>query len=200
MVTPALYKGLPYQFTVYCAHRYPVRLYDLEQADISFMPIGRAPAYDRGPRDFGGDRFLRRQSIEDWEIRQWRGSWGIQVYTGILSERDGARWHDIDFTYQALCAAPDAVTVCIETLVSAVANPLLTLSKSGGLRFSCRVPEYLHPNTEDAKQYIYKYTPTAENSYQKDVYLEILGEEGCALRDPAWKSVRSTCDFQRDPL
>ena len=54
-ITPALYKGLPYHFTVYCAWRYPIRLYELEQADISFMPIGRAPHHDHGPWDFAGE-------------------------------------------------------------------------------------------------------------------------------------------------
>ena len=67
VVTPAIYKGLYYHFTVYCAHRHPIRLYDLERADISFMPTGRTPTYDRIPQSFGGERFLRRQRIEDWE-------------------------------------------------------------------------------------------------------------------------------------
>ena len=177
-VTPSTHKGLYYHFTVYCAQRYPVLLYDLEQADISFMPIGRTLEHDRVPRSFGGERFLRRQGIEDWEIRRWHTSWGIQVYTGIPSERDGERWHDLDFKYEAICAAPDAVFACIETLTNLVANPLLTLTKSGGLRFSCRIPDYLHPNTETSRLYIYKDVPTAEDSYQRDVYLEILGEEG----------------------
>ncbi len=179
VITPALYKGLPYHFSVYCAYRYPpVKLYALEQAGVSFMPIGRAPAYENGPTDFGGERFLTRQGIEDWKIRQWRGSCGIQVYTGIPSAKDGAHWHDLNFTYEAVCAAPDAVIACIETLVGIVANPLLTITKSGGLRFSCRVPDYLHPNTEDARQYIYKHAPTAENAYQQAVYLEIFGDKG----------------------
>ena len=178
-VTPSTHKGLYYyHFTVYCAQRYPVLLYDLEQADISFMPIGRALEHDRVPRSFGGERFLRRQRIEDWEIRRWHTSWGIQVYTGIPSERDGERWHDLDFKYEAICAAPDAVFACIETLTNLVANPLLTLTKSGGVRFSCRIPDYLHPNTETSRLYIYKDVPIAEDSYQRDVYLEILGEEG----------------------
>ena len=177
-VIPSTHKGFNYHFTVYCAHRYPVLLYDLEQTDISFMPIGRTLEHDRVPRSFGGERFLRRQRIEDWEIRQWHTSWGIQVYTGIPSERDGERWHDLDFKYEAICAAPDAVFACIETLTNLVANPLLTLTKSGGLRFSCRIPDYLHPNTETSRLYIYKDVPTAEDSYQQDVYLEILGEEG----------------------
>ena len=179
VVTPALYnKSHSYQVTVYCAQRYPILLADMEQADISFMPIGRAPRYDRGPRDFGGERFLKRQSLQDWGIRRWHASWGLQMYTGIPSERDGAPWHDIDFKYEAICAAPDAVFACIEALINAVANSLLTMSKSGGLRFSCRVLDYLHPNTEQERFYIYKHPPISEISGQRDVYLEILGEEG----------------------
>ena len=178
VVTPSVYKGLFYHFTVYCAQRYPVRLYDLERAGISFMPVGGGPGYERVPQSFGGERFLSRQRVEDWEIRHWHTSWGLRVYTGIPSEREGARWHDIEFTYAAICAAPDAVLACIETLVSVVANPLLVLTKSGGLRFSCRVPDYLHPNPEAAEPYIYKHVPAPENPHQRDVYLEILGEAG----------------------
>ena len=175
---PQLYQGLPYHFTAYCAFRYPVMLQDLEAAGISFMPIGRAPGADRPPRFFGGDRFLKRQQTTDWDTSRWLKSWGIHIYTGMPSALDGAPWHDIEFKYEALCAAPDAVLACIQALVDAVANPLLTLLNSGGLRFSCRVPEYLHPNTEQAKLYIYKGTPTAENPHHHDAYLEISGETG----------------------
>lgn len=153
-------------------------LTDLEAANISFMPIGQAPENDHGPRTLGGESFSKRRGIQDWGMRRWHASWGIQVYTGMPSELDGARWHDFDFTYKAICAAPDAILTCIETLVDAVSNPLLTLSKSGGLRFSCRVPDYLHPNTEKAKLYIYKHTPTSDNSDERELYLEIFGEEG----------------------
>ncbi len=177
--TPAMYtKSHPHQYTVYCAHRYPVMLHDLEQAHISFMPIGRAPWNDQGPQDYKGKRFLKRQGITDWETKQWNDSWGIKIYTGIPSECKGARWHNLHFKYEAICAAPDAVADCIEALVSIVNNPLLTLGKSGGLRFSCRVQDYLHFNTEAAKLYIYKDTLKAENTYHRDVYLEIFGEEG----------------------
>ena len=176
--TPPLYKGLPYHFTVYCGHKYPVMLQDLEAAGISFMPIGQAPGTDRPSRYFGGTRFLKCQQATDWDAIRWHKSWGIQVYTGMPSARNGAPWHDINFKYEAICAAPDAVLVCVQALVDAVANPLLTLSKSGGLRFSCRVPGYLHPNTKPAQLYVYKGTPTAENPYQQDAYLEISGEKG----------------------
>ncbi len=186
-VTPALYKGLPYNFSVYCAWRYPIRLYELEQADISFMPIGGAPYHDHGPRDFAGERFLKRQSREDWHSSIWHRSWGIQVYTGAPSAYDGAQWHDIHFKYEAICTAPDAVLACIDALVNAVASPLLTLTKSGGLRFSCRVQNYLHPNTNEAKQYIYKHTSTPENPHQRDVYLKILGDKGYSRWDARYE-------------
>lgn len=188
VLTPTLYgRDYPYQFAVYCAHRYSVLLADLEQAAVSFMPIGRAPEHDQGPKDFGGDRFSKRQGIKDWRIRRWRSSWGIQVYTGTPSECEGAQWHDIEFKYEALCAAPDAVLTCVEALVNAVTNPLLTLSKEGGLRFSCRVPDYLHPHTKPESLYIYKHAPTSENPYQRDVYLEILGEAGYSRWDARYE-------------
>ena len=98
MATPWMHfhKGYPHQFTVHCAYRHPTLLDDLEAADVSFMPIGRAPESDRGPMDFGGKRFLKRQSAKDWHFRQRNASGGIQVYTGIPSEREGARWHDLE--------------------------------------------------------------------------------------------------------
>ncbi|MDE0636834.1 MAG: hypothetical protein OXI43_13435 [Candidatus Poribacteria bacterium] len=186
IVAPLLYKGLSHYFTVYCAHKYPVMLQDLEAADISFMPIGQFPGNDRPPRSFG-ERFLKRQQAKDWETLRWHKSWGIQIYTGNPSARDGASWHDIDFKYKALCAAPDTVLTCVQALVNAVANPLLTISKSGGLRFSCRIPGYLHPNTKQARLYIHKHTPTSENPHQHDTYLEILGEKGYGRWDARYE-------------
>ena len=187
IVEPLLYRGLPYHFTVYCAHRYPVMLQDLEAADISFMPIGQVPGNDRPPRSFGGERFSKRQQATDWETLRWHKSWGIHVYTGIPSAREDAPWHDIDFKYEAIHAAPDAVFACVEALVDAVANPLLVMSKSGGLRFSCRIPGYLHPNTQQARLYVHKHAPTSENPHQHDTYLEILGEKGYSCWDARYE-------------
>ena len=185
---PTMYtKGYLYRYMVHCARNYPVLLDDLEAADISFMPIGHAPENDRGPRHFGGELFRRRTRKENWGFRRWDTSWGIQVYTGIPSERDGACWHDFVFTYQALCDAPDAVLTCIETLLNSVENSLLTLTKSAGLRLSFRIPDYLHPDTEAEKSYIYKHTPTAGNPQQRDVYLEILGDKGYSRWDARYE-------------
>ena len=160
---------------------------ELERADISFMPIGRAPENDSGPKDLGGDRFLQRQGTQNWRQSRWFTSYGIQIYTGIPSERDGARWHDFEFTYPALCAAADAVIACIEKLIEVTTNPLLVLTKSGGLRFSCRVPDYLHSDTTAAKLYIYKHAPTPENPHHRDVYLEIRGKNGYSRWDARYE-------------
>ena len=187
ILTPALDKARNFHFTVHCARQYPVQLYELEQADISFMPIGRAPKFDHGPRDFGGERFLRQQCLRDWSMESWQRSWGIQIYTGTPSAREGAHWHDIHFKYAAVCAAPDAVLTCIEALISTSMNPLLTLTNSGGIRFSCRIPNYLHPNTVEAKQYIYQHTPTSENPHHRDVYLEIFGDKGYSRWDARYE-------------
>ena len=171
------------QYTAYCAYNLPVLLSDLEQASISFTPIGRVP-YDYGVQGIsvgGKRRFEKRQGVLNWGLRRWQNSWGVHVYTGIPSERYGARWHDLEFSYSAICAAPDAVLVCIEALVNAVANPLLTLTKSGGLRFSCRAPDYLHGDTD--RLYVYKHTPTADNPYDREVYLELLDERGYSRWD-----------------
>ena len=180
VATPSVYtKDYPHEYAIYCAHRYPVMLHDLEQGDISFTPINSPPDPDQGPGDFESDyQFLKRQRENNWKIRQWNTSWGIQIYTGIPSEREGARWHDLLFTYQAVCAAPDAVLACVEALANIVENPLLTLEKSGGLRFTCRIQDYLHPDIEHAQSYIYKHTPMSENGYHRDVYLKILGDGG----------------------
>ena len=188
VATPAMSSsGYLHQYTVYCAHRYPVLLDDLELAEISFMPIGRAPKHDNGPKDFTESRFLKRQGMQDWSTRRWDASWGINIYTGIPSERNGARWHDLDFKYEALCNAPNAVFACIEALVNAFSNPLLTMTRSGGLRFSCRVSDYLHPELEEERLYVYKHTPTIENSNHRDVYLEICGEKGYCCWDARYE-------------
>ena len=187
VVAPALDKGRVFHFMVHCARQYPVRLYELQQAHISAMPIGRAPNFENGPRSLSDKRAFRHQRLYGWSVALWKRSWGLQVCTGTPSERDGAQWHDLNFRYEAICAAPDAVLMCIKSLVNAVVNPLLTLTKSGGLRFSCRVLNYLHPNTDEAQAYIYKHTPTDKDPQHRDVYLEILGESGYSRWDARYE-------------
>ena len=192
IVSPTLHGEYPYHYTVYCARQYPLLLHHLEQADISFTPIGQAPEFDQGPAYRGGTRFLRRQGTLNWEPRRWFSSWGIQVYTGAPSARDEANWHDIEFTYRAIRDAPDAVVACVDALINAVMNPLLTLLKDGGLRFSCRVPDYLHPNTTEAREYVHKYLPDLNHTRNRDVYVDIVGDKGFTRWDARYEILKGS--------
>ena len=183
VLKPRLYKGLPYQVTVYCAHRYPVSIQDLEAANIFFLPIGQAPGTARPPRQFGEELFSLREQMVSWDAVRWPMSRGIQIYTGMPSARDGALWHDINFKYEAICAAPDVLLACVQALVNSVVNPLLTITASGGLRFSCRVPEYLHPSTKQARFYVHKQTVPAAHPNPYEASLEISGERGYTCWD-----------------
>ncbi len=191
IVSPTLHGEHPYRYIVYCAHQYPLFLHNLEQANISFMPIGPAP-FDRGPAYCGGSRFLRRQTTLDWESRRWFASWGIQVYTGAPSAQNGANWHDIEFTYRAIRDAPDAVIACVDALVNAVMNPLLTLLKAGGLRFSCRIPDYIHPNTTNATEYVHKYLPDTHRAINRDVYVRITGDKNYSRWDARYQILKGS--------
>lgn len=179
-VVAAPYKeGHPFDHTVYWAKGHSSTLYALERASISFMPIGRAPGNDRGPRSYNQPyRYEQRQGWENWSIRRWRESWGIQIYTGTPSEKYGAPWNDVIIKYEALCEAPKLVIDCATALAEAVVNPLLTLTNSGDLRFSYRIPNYLHPQFKEEQSYIYK-----ETQNKQTVYLEILGEKGFSCWD-----------------
>ena len=64
---------------------------DLEQADISFMPAGRALESDRVPQSFGGERFLKRQKMSNWTPEVWRTSWGIIVGRARLNRFGGKK-------------------------------------------------------------------------------------------------------------
>ena len=154
------------------------------------FPLCRS--FDRGPAYCGGSRFLRRQGTLDWSPRRWFSSWGIQVYTGTPSAREGANWHDIEFTYKAIQDAPDAVVACVDALINAVMNPLLTLLKDGGLRFSCRMPDYLHPNTTDISQYVHKHRSGSNPSRDRDVYVRIIGDKGFTRWDARYQILKGS--------
>ena len=74
----------------------------------------------------------------------WQQSWGITLFTGAPSKN----WHEFEFTYEAVRKAPDAVSECLEVLLSLATNPLLTMTDKGGLRFTCRIRDYINPINE----------------------------------------------------
>ena len=186
-VLPAGYNEYPYHFRVHYAHEKSAILYDLEKAHISFMPIGQSP-FDRAPRDWASEeRIENRQDTQNWRSQRWFASWGIGIYTGETSGQEHANWHDIEFTYHAVLNVPDAVSLCLEALIGSVMNPLVTLTKEGGLRFSCRVMDYVHPNTIEAKQYIYKHQPTQTDPKHRDVFVKVKGAMDYSVWDARYE-------------
>ncbi len=163
-ITPAFKKGF-YHATVYCAHSYPVSIDDLGLTEIACIPTDFDTCQQK-IRSFHRDETYRHRSARSWGIFNWYTSFGIYIYTGTPSECNGAYWHDIELTREAVDSAPDAVMDCLEALLSLATNPLLTMTADGGLRFSCRITGYLHPRSE--RVYNYNERP----------YLGILGENG----------------------
>ena len=191
IVLPGRHEQYPYHFRVHYAHECSVLLYELEKANISFMPIGKVP-FDRAPADWtrsdnSCDRIKHRQNAQSWRQRRWYASWGIGIYTGETSGYEDAPWHDIEFTHQAILRAPDAVSACLEALISAVVTPLVTLTKDWGLRFSCRVEEYLHPDTPEATQYIYERCPMPTDLKHREVYVEVKGDMNYSVWDARYE-------------
>ena len=190
IVLPA-YNKYPYHFRVHYAYGESAILYDLEKANISFLPIGQSP-FDRAPTDWNRidkhrDRINNQQMTGNWRLRQWFSSWGIGIYTGETSGQAGANWHDIEFTGQSILNVPDEVSLCLDALISSVMNPLVTLTKEGGLRFSCRVIDYVHPDTIEAKQYIYKHQPTQTDPKHREVFVKVKGAMDYSVWDARYK-------------
>ena len=191
IVLPAGHNDHLHHYRVHYAHEKSAMLYELEKANISFMPIGEDP-FDRPPANWNRsdnyrDRIKNRQNAQDWGARRWFASWGIGIYTGETSGQEGENWHDIEFTHQAILRAPGEVSACWEALINSVVNPLVTLTKEGDLRFSCRVIDYLHPNTRDARQYIHKHLPDRDHSRDRDVYVEIIGDKDYSCWDARYE-------------
>lgn len=190
IVTPAPHNsGHPYHMKTFCAFRYPVMISDVEDADISFMPIARTTDNDNGPRDLDDIHYLKRQKAADWSMRQWVASYGLQIFTGIPSENNGAYWHDFIFTYNAIKNVPDAVMSCLEVMIDSVPNPLLTLGKDGELRFTCRIPAYLHADTENALNYVHRYLPNKDIPNKREVYLIIKGLRNSSQWDAQYEII-----------
>ena len=173
LVTPSFDKKF-YHLTAYCAHAHPVLVDDLVQANIAVMPLARRPKGGRVRQGFEFEYLYEYKTVQEWGIFQWHASWGIRIYAGAPSARDGVFWHDLEFTYEAISAAPEAVSECIEALISLATNPLLTMTPDGGLRFTCRIPDYLQPKSEQI--HIYEHTPTPDDTDHRDIYLAIAGE------------------------
>lgn len=155
---------------------------DFENAQLGIMPIAKNgyPIEQYG-KDAGKD-WQSRYGFDDWELDTWKKSHGVQIYTGVPSND----LTDCDIEYQFIQDHPQSVAEMIQRLCQLTEHPLLTISKSGGLRFTCKTPGYIHPRTAE-REYIAAYD--LETGERIALYLEIFGEKGLSRWDGRYEIV-----------
>ena len=151
----------------------------LSHAGIGFMPIGKnghcLEFYTQPKADKDWETTY---GVSDWKPKSWRNAYGIQIYTG----RPGGYLTSLDFEYEIIRDYPQRFLDTLSRLCELTENPLLVISKSGGLRFECRTPGYVHPKTDQ------RYIATWKNHHEhQDLYLEIFGEKGLSRYDARYE-------------
>ena len=151
----------------------------LSRAGIGFMPIGKnghcLEYYTQPNTDKDWETTY---GVDDWKAKSWRDSYGIQIYTGEPS----GELTSLDFEYEIIRDHPQPFLDTLSRLCELTENPLLVISKSGGLRFECRTSGYVHPKTEQ------RSVATWKNHHEhKELYLEIFGEKGLSRYDARYE-------------
>ncbi|MDE0554965.1 MAG: DUF3987 domain-containing protein [Candidatus Poribacteria bacterium] len=172
---------------------------DFTEAGISYNPIYQ----DTGTGAFAIEPFTEKKTrrgkqgwdvayeMRDWEQSSWNNSYGIQIFTG---EHSGW-WTELDFEHEIIAEHPDAFVDCFQSLITLVRTPLITITKSGGLRFSCRTPNYAHGRTDAEKRYIYRHDSETGDTI---LYLEIFGKKGQSRWDARYEIISG--DIFKPPI
>ena len=156
---------------------------DFADANLGIIPIAKnGYPIEQYTASVGKD-WQTRYGFDDWENRSWKQSYGVQVYTGIPSEY----LTDLDFEFDIVRDHPDTLLETLYALFSLSKKTCLTISKSGGIRFSCRSPDYVHPRSTEAREYIAKYNQ--ETGTREELYLEIFGDKGLSRWDARYEII-----------
>ena len=149
---------------------------------LSILPIGRngfsIEKYSTG----SGKNWETRYGVEDWQPQSWKRSYGVQVYTGLPSNY----LTDLDFEYAIVQDYPELLIETLSRLCDLTSHPITTISKSGGVRFTCRTPDYLHPKRNADREYIGAWD---KNGNRTSLYLEIFSEKGLSRWDARYEIV-----------
>lgn len=182
IIAPSFHKQ-NFHLTVFCALGYPVEIEALIAANIECCPLKKMSENEVFPvRYEHPDERWVDYPTRAYDVLHWQQSWGITLFTGKPSKN----WHEFEFTYEAVTKTPDAVSDCLEALLSCATNPLLTMTDKGGLRFTCRIRDYINPINEGlyvADQGVPMLVIEGDNSYSLwDARKEII--LGDLLRPP----------------
>ena len=150
----------------------------LSRTGLGFLPIA---ASGFCPEKYGaeaGKDWETTYGVSDWKSKSWRKSYGVQIYTG----KPSGYLTDLDFEYAIIHDHPQQFIDTLSRLCDLIDTPLLVISKSGGLRFSCRTPGYVHPKKEQIA-----VATWIDHSRHKNLYLEIFGEKGLSRYDARYE-------------
>lgn len=165
--------------SVHYAASYTINPVELERAGLSFLPIAKSGHCSERWRAAGKD-WESMYGVSDWKPESWRCSYGIQIFTGSPS----GDITDLDFEFAMIRDHSDVFIETLQQLCALVDNPLLVITKRGGLRFSVRTPGYMHPIREKIA------VATWKNYREHDkLYLEIFGEKGLSRYDARYEIV-----------
>lgn len=152
------------------------------EAGLGILPIARhGLSIEKYSKDCGKD-WTTQYKFSDWNAESWKKSWGIQVYTGLPSNY----LTDLDFEYAVINDYPSLFLETLKHLCELTSIPIVTISKSGGVRFTCRTPNYLHSNQKCDKEYIGVWESQKERT---SLYLEIFSEKGLSRWDARYEIV-----------
>ncbi|MYG00520.1 hypothetical protein F4212_15500, partial [Candidatus Poribacteria bacterium] len=165
---------------------------DFNTAGIGIIPCGyydvKGKFHANSPERYGqdsGKNWYTCYAVKDWKPQTWLKSHGIQVYTGGPSNY----LTDLDFEYAIIRDHPEITVEILSRLCDLTPNPFIVISKSGGFRFSCHTPEYIHPKANQHREYI---TTWVNRKVRKDLYLEIFGEKGLSRYDARYEIVEGS--------
>ena len=156
---------------------------DFEKARLGILPIAHHGFPIEQYAAAAGKDWQTRYGFNDWQLASWKQSYGVQVYTGTPSDN----LTDFDFEFAIVHDHPDILLDTLSALLHLTPNPCLTLSKSGGLRFSCKTPSYVHPRATENREYIGKWNQ--QTGEREALYLEIFGDKGLSRWDARYEII-----------
>lgn len=157
--------------------------HDFEKARLGILPIARTGFPIEQYAATAGKDWKTRYGFNDWKPASWKQSYGVQVYTGTPSNN----LTDFDFEFAIVRDHPDILLNTLSKLLHLTPHPCLTLSKSGGLRYSCKTPDYVHPRATEYREYIGKWNQ--QTGEREALYLEIFGDKGLSRWDARYEII-----------
>ena len=177
----------PYHPQVYYARGKSTMATSFAEAGIGILPV---MSYGHPPKGYSELGWTITRTMQHAPMWQWKRSYGLQVMTGEPS----GDWTDLDFEWAAVEQHPEQLEICLLRLCAlADTPPLITITKSGGIRFSCRTPGYVHPNGKPSQEFVAEYYPelTEVNGklrpVRKHLFLEVFGNMGKSRYDARYE-------------